>query len=294
MYFYFFFSHIIVSVKVIHSNAEIRNLVTKSLEEYGIKKLTFRKDFQEIENIKNQILKDHPDRLEWLEIETNGMKYIIRIEERIVTKQEEEKTRCHIIASKSSIIKKIIYSQGETKVSENDFVKEGDILISGELKANEELKKEVCATGSVYGEVWYTTKVSLPLEYIEKIETGKTRWNFGYSKGGITHEILKPRLQNYINEEKKLFTIFETEFSFLNQKEVTEEKRKYSEEEAINKAIQLAEEKIKHKLQEKEEIIDKKVLKKVVNNSTMDIEIFVSVLEKISRQEEFQKIEEEG
>lgn len=290
--FLFLFSHCIVEVEVIHSNKEIRELVSKALEEYGIKRLTLKKDFQEIEQIKEQILKDYPDQLEWLEIETSGMKYIVRIEERIITKDEEEKERCHLVATKSAIVKKILYSLGDAKVSVNDYVTEGDILVSGELMANEEVKGEVCATGEVYGEVWYTTKISLPLKYEEKNETGKTRWNFGWNRGGTDNYILRPRLENYIDEKKSLFSILGTNFSFIKQKEVEITKKEYTEEEALKKALELVDEKFQMKLSEKEEIIDKKVLKKQVNNSTMDIEVFVSVLENISRQEEFQKTEE--
>ena len=46
--------------------------------------------------------------------------------------------------------------------------------------------------------------------------------------------------------------------------------------------------KIKSTLEEKEEILTKKVLKKEVNNSTMNIEVFVSVLEQIGTRQEFQ------
>lgn len=290
--FIFFFSNIIVSVNVIHSNKEIRELVTKALDNYGIKRLTLKKDFQELEQIKEQILNDYPNELEWLEIEVSGMKYIVRIEERIITKEENKKERCHLIATKSGIVKKILYSLGDAKVAVNDYVEEGDILISGELIANEEIKGEVCATGSVYGEVWYTTKISLPLTYEEKKETGKTRWNFAWNRGGTDNYILRPRLKDYIDEKKSLFNILDTNFSFIKQKEVQIEEKKYTEEEALEKAFALVDEKFKMKLSQKEEILDKKVLKKQVNNSTMDIEVFVSVLENISRQEEFQKTEE--
>ncbi len=73
---------------------------------------------------------------------------------------------------------------------------------------------------------------------------------------------------------------------------VTEET--YLEEEALKESIRLADEKMQMRLQDGEQILDKKVLKKNVNNSTMDIEVFVSVLENISRQEEFQEQKEEG
>lgn len=288
----FFFSHIMVSVDVIHSSKDVRDLVTKALDEKGIRRLTFKKSFEEIEQIKKEILNDHPNELEWLEIEVVGMKYIVRIEERILTSPEEKKERCHLVATKSAIVKKLLFSSGEAKVQVNDFVKEGDILVSGELLANEKVTGEVCATGDVYGEVWYTVKLSLPLNYEETKETGKTRWNFGWSKGDLDGYILRPRLGHFVDDKTYLFTIFNTSFSFLKQKEVEVNPKTYTYQEAEEKALSLAEEKVRMKLQAKEEILSKKVLKKQVNDSTMDIEIFVSVLEHISRQEEFQKIEE--
>ena len=42
----FVFSHIIVDVQVIHSNKEIRELVKKALSDYGIERLTLKKDFK--------------------------------------------------------------------------------------------------------------------------------------------------------------------------------------------------------------------------------------------------------
>lgn len=290
----FIFSHIIVDVQVIHSNKEIRELVRKSLSDYGIEALTLKKDFQEIERIKNELLNQFSEQLEWLEIEVDGMRYVVRIEERIITKPEEKKERCHLVATKSAIVKQINYSVGDAKVARDDFVEEGDILVSGELIANEAVVSHVCATGSVLGEVWYTTHVSLPMNYEKKEETGKKRWNFMISKGSYEQMFLRPRLDNYVNEKKRLFSLFGYEFYFVVQKEVTVSQQTYSEEEALKEAIRLADEKMEMRLQSNEKVLDKKVLKKNLNNSTMDIEVFVSVLENISRQEEFQEQKEEG
>lgn len=292
--FLFFFSNIMVDVQVIHSNKEIRELVSKALSNYGIERLTFKKSFAEIEQIKQEILNLYPDQLEWLEIEVDGMRYVVRIEERIITVPEEKKSQCHLIATKSAIVRRMAYSAGEAKVSVNDFVKEGDILISGELVANEVVESRVCATGKVYGEVWYTTHVSLPLNYETQKETGKKRWNFMFSKGSKDTYIFRPRMSNYVNEKKHLFTIFGFEFYFVIQKEVSIQEETYSENEAITEALRLVDEKMQQKIYSDEEIIDKKVLKKSMNNSTMNIEVFVSVLENISKQEEFQGELEEG
>ena len=60
----FVVSHVIIDVDVIHSNKEIRDLVTSALKDYGISKNTWRKSFKEIERIKEQILNDYPEKLE--------------------------------------------------------------------------------------------------------------------------------------------------------------------------------------------------------------------------------------
>jgi len=290
----FLLSHIIVDIDVIHSNKEIRLLVSKALENHGIKRLTWKKNFNDIASIKESILNEYPEDLEWLEIEVVGMKYIVRIEERIITKENVKKERCHLVATKSAIVKKMNYSVGDAKVTLNDFVSEGDILVSGELIANEKVTGIVCATGNVYGEVWYTTKVSLPLEYEVKKEAKKKRWNFIFSNGAVDHYVLRPRLNQFVDEKKRLFSILGWEIYFTLQKEVEIEKKVYEEAEALERALQLVDEKFQMRLKEEESILDKKVLKKSVNDSTMDIEVFVSLIEHISRQEEFQGELEEG
>ena len=80
-------------------------------------------------------------------------------------------------------------------------------------------------------------------------------------------------------------------FVLLSEYEVENKNYKFSEEQALTKALELSNEKIKMKLSEKEHIINQKVLKKDVNNSTMYVEVFTSVEEIISKQENF--IEEE-
>ena len=288
----YLFSHLILSVEVIHSSEEIRFLVSTALEEKGIKKNTWKKDYQEIEKIKEEILDMYPDKLEWMEIETTGMKYIVRIEER---KMEEENTTpksCNVIATKDGIIKEMIYSSGEAIFKRNDSVKEGDILISGTIKKDEETKNYVCATGSVYAEVWYEVHSSIPLTYETFTKTGKVRYNIRLKNNGYNDFLLKSRVDTYEEEDSSLFTLFGTEVLLVKQYETTKTTNTYTEEEAEQKALEEALDKITLTLEEKEKIIAKKVLKKEVNNSTMNIEVFVSVLEQIGERQEFEVMEE--
>ena len=285
--FLYVLSHIMLSVTVVHSNQDIRFLLMNALEEKGIKENTWRKSYQEIEKIKQEILDEYPDQLEWLEIEVNGLDYIVRVEERKLEQEDSTPEACNVVATKDGIVKEMIYMNGEALFKRNDSVKKGDILISGTIKKDEETKSTVCATGSVYAEVWYTVKASVPLSYEEYELTGKTRWNIKLKNAAYHDFLFKSRLETYDEEITPLFTLFGTEVSFVKQHETVKKVFTLEENEAADKALTLALEKISATLEEKEMIIAKKVLKKEVNNSTMNIEDFVSVLEQIGERQEF-------
>jgi len=283
----YFFSNVIVKVNVIHSKKDIRVLVTNALEEKGIKRLTLKKDYQTLQKIKQEILEENKDKLEWIEIETDGMTYNVRIEERIITNIEEEKNTCHIVADKSGIVTKIMTYRGVSNVNVNSYVEKGDILISGEVKLNEETKDNVCASGNVYAEVWYTVKVTLPLNYEEAKRTGKMRYNFMYEDKYNKHVILKSRLKNKEVENKEIISLLGKKIYLQKEYETTVKKKKYNEQEALKKALLLAKEKLSVKLDENESIITQKVLKKSTNDSKMELEVFTSVEENIGRLEEY-------
>lgn len=290
----FFLSHIIIEVDVIHSNKEIRELVRNRLEDYGIQKNTFKKNYEELNKIKAKILADYRNQLEWLEIETIGMKYVVRIEERVINQKENSENYCHIVARKSGVLESIRNSKGEIVKNIGTYVNEGDILISGEVKYNEEVKQDVCARGTALAEVWYTTIVHLPIEYIETTRTGKMRYNFLVRSDKDDYKIFRSRLKTYETEEDKLFSLWQFSFYKLKEYEIDEEQRSFDLEAGVMKAISLADEKIKMKLKGEERIKTRKVLKKSINNSTIDVEIFYSVIEDIGQIQEYnRKVEEE-
>ena len=278
-------SNIIVNVKVIHSDKEIRELVTSLLYEKGIKKNSFRKSYGELEQIKKDILLNNKDKLEWLEIERSGVKYIVRVEERIITEQNSENTPSNIVAKKDAIIKDIDAIKGEVVKNINDYVKKGDTIITGEIKLYEELKNNVSAKGNVYGEVWYQASIEYPMNYYEEKTTGKNK------------KILSITL---LNKKLELFSFhkFETKkikeqiiyqnklIPFTIAKEYQEETiiidEQLNEEEAFNKAIQKVEEKINSNLKGKEKILNIKCLKKEIKDSTIILDLFISVLEDIT------------
>ncbi len=287
-------SNMIFKINIIHENKEIRELIKEELDEYGIKVLSFKKSYKELDKIKQEILDKYPDKLDWMEFEIDGLIINVRIEERIITDTTKDDKVCDIVAVKSGIINDILIENGEILVNINDYVKEGDTLVTGIVKYNEEEKRLTCASGEIYATTWYTVNVKIPFNYNEYIETGKKKYNIIWENNGNKHLLLRERFTNYNSYLKNILKVFDFNLYLETEMETEKVTKTYTEEEALEMGINKAIENIKINLSDKDEIIDKKVLKKVVNDSTMDIEVFIIVKELISTQKEIIIEQDEG
>lgn len=286
IFLFLLLSNVIVKINVVHENKELRDLIFMALEDRGVTRLSLKKSYDEYESIIKEIKEKYKDKIEWLEIDVDGMILNIRVEERIIKNFNKTTGTCHIIASKDGTISKVLAKKGVSITPLNKHVKKGDILISGEIKLNEEVKENVCADGEVYAEVWYNASINLPLNYEEKTKTGKMRYNFMVKNKNSETIILKSRVDKKVTEKVKLFSFFGIEFYVLKEYEIKSEKRKYTEEEAIEKSIELAKEKLMTK-DSKRKVITEKVLQKSVINDNLDIDIFIVLEEQIGIKEEY-------
>ncbi len=285
---FFILSNLIVKINIIHEDSTLRELIRESLKEAGVTPLSFKKSYDEYEAIIENIKEEYKDQIEWLEIDIEGMVINVRVEERIIKEYVEDDSTCHIVASKSGIIKSITTKRGVSEVSINDYVSKGDILINGNIKLNEEIKESVCANGSVYAEVWYNVNANIPLTETQETDTGKMRYNVMIKKNSEKTVLLKSR----IGEEKRvenilLFRIFGFEVYLQKEYEVVSKTITYTEEEALEKGISIVNEKLELKLDNFEEIIEEKVLQKEVKNNNIYIDMFVAVREQIGIKEYF-------
>ena len=283
-------SNMIFEIEVIHPSKEIINLVKKDLKELGIEKYKFKKN---IKTIKEKILLKEKDRIEWLEIENIGTKYIIRVEERKINKKRKECTPRNIVSKKEAIILEIKSSSGEIIKKINDYVSPNEVIISGLIHKNEDIVSIRCADGIVYGETWYKVKLSIPKEYIlEELTNNKSI--------GINIKLFNKNIN--INNKYKTFKTNNINTLHSNIIPISISLTKYLETKIIRElytinnidglALKLSEKEINKKLRKDEEILSKKVLKKSINNSKIEIEVFLKVKEDITSYQEIDKKEE--
>lgn len=279
-----FLSSFIVDIEIKHENSYLTDIIYTELNNFGIKKFSFKKSFSNIQIIKEKIKEKYPDLIDWLEINEVGMKYVVRVEERKINMPDTPKTYCSVYAKKDSLIKKINVYNGESAINLNDYVKKGDLLINGDIKLNENIVNQVCAEGKIIGEVWYKVNITLPFIYYTEQKTGKKRINFIINYDDSEHVLFKDRLNNYKASKKLVIDTLGIKFYLRTDEEIIKKQHKYSEEEAIAKAISLATEKVKKKIGADEAILLQKVLQKRVNDSTIDLDIFIVTEEDIGNQ----------
>lgn len=270
-------SNVIVKVTIKHENKVLKEKIDTLIKEKGIKHYTIVKSNKELNEISDLILSSNRDILDFISITRNGMTYTVSLEERIIKSETKDDTYCHIKSNKDAIVKKITTYKGISLVEKNQSVKKGDILISGDLILNEEIKNNVCADGIVIGESWYKINVSYPLEIQEEYYTDKHKYNLSINN----RLLLKNKYELYKIDNK---------FKFLNIKIIDIKEKniktiKYTKEEAIKLAIKKAEKELSKEKDSNFKIIDEKVLKVNEFNSKIELELFLSVEENIGIKE---------
>lgn len=284
-------SHMIFSVDIIYNDKEISELVKKNLEKYDIKKYKFKKDYQYLEQVKKQILKENKNVLEWFEIEESGTKYIVRIVERKKEDKKEGYTYQSIVSSKNAILKNIKAFSGEKNKIINQFVKKDELVINGELTKPDGTIIYTKADGLIYGEVWYKVSVEYPLYYQEESITGK-------SKNVINIYIFNKKISLFPYKKYKQFkitsynaiesNIFPIRIAKEKMYEVNTKEEIYTEDSAINKAIEVSKQKM---LNSNNKILDFNnviVIDKENLNSKMKVNLFISTTEDITKLVEIQ------
>lgn len=278
-------SHFIFFIDVIHSKEEIRELVENDLKEFGISKYRFRVSYAKKEEIRNKILEKEKDKIEWLEIDRIGTRYIVNVEERLIKDNKVDNEVRDIVAKKDAMILNIEAETGEIVRKKYEYVRKGDTIVSGTIKNKEDEVSKVKAEGKVYGEVWYSVTVELPKKYYEEKKTGKT------SKA-LTLRIANKKIsvpfskdnKSYISEDSPILenNLIPIKLVLETKHEIEIIDKEYNMDNSSSEAIKLATKKLEDRLDEQSMILSKKVLKKALKNSKIIVEIFFKVRENIT------------
>lgn len=293
----FLLCNTIFDIKINSDNKDIINIINNSLSDNSIGVYKRKVSFDKLNSIKNKILEDNKDTLEWIEIREKGCIYYIDVTPRVKSNNNVDNSLpSDIVAEKDGVIKHIVVHRGSKVIDNGDYVKKGDILISGNIIKNENVIDKVHSEGVIYAETWKTVNISIPFKRIDYVYK-KTINHYYLDIFGHKFTISgKYDSDNTINKKSIVldkpylfFKLYKEEKKIYDYNEVI-----LNKEEAYNEALNRSIDVINKKLSSDEYIISKKVLKKEVKRSKINLEVFFKVYEKIGVTSEIQDIGEEN
>lgn len=293
----FLLCNTIFDIKINSDDKDIANVINDSLKDNGIDVYKRKVSFDKLNSIKNKILEDNKDTLEWIEIREKGCIYYIDVTPRVKSNNNVDNSLpSDIVAEKDGVIKHIVVHRGSKVIDNGDYIKKGDILISGNIIKNENVIDKVHSEGVIYAETWKTVNISIPFKRIDYVYK-KTINHYYLDIFGHKFTISgKYDSDNTINKKSIVldkpylfFKLYKEEKKIYDYNEVI-----LNKEEAYNEALNRSIDVINKKLSSDEYIISKKVLKKEVKRSKINLEVFFKVYEKIGVTSEIQDIGEEN
>ncbi len=203
-------------------------------------------DCQEIEESIRLTYKD----IGWVSAEIKGNRLIIKITEtNMPAPAKPAMEPSHIVATKNAIIKNIITRSGTPVVKIGDVVKKGDILISGINTIMDDFgvvisKEPVVADADIRCSSYYDYKDVFPMNYTYKNYSGNAKKGYYITLFDKKLFLYNPSNSydkyDIIVNEKTLHVSdsFYLPFRYgqIQTREYSEEKRKYTEEEAMSLA----------------------------------------------------------
>ena len=293
----FLLCNTIFDIKINSDDKDIVNIINDSLKDNGIDVYKRKVSFNKLNSIKNKILEDNKDTLEWIEIREKGCIYYIDVTPRVKSNNNVDNALpSDIVAEKDGVVKHIVVHRGSKVIDNGDYVKKGDVLISGNIIKNENVIDKVHSEGIIYAETWKTVNISIPFKRIDYVYR-KTINHYYLDIFG--HEFTISGKYDSDNTINKKSIVLDKPYLFF--KLYKEEKKIYdynevilNVEEAYNEALNRSANIINKKLSNDEYIISKKVLKKEVKRSKINLEVFFKVYEKIGVTSEIQDMGEEN
>ena len=203
----------------------------------------------------------------------------------------------NVISNKNAIIYSMNVKKGQIVKNRFEYVKKGDVIVSGYIKVNDKINDTVKAEGDIYGETWYKVKVNYPLKYKKISNTNNKKkvltFNF-FSKNIDIFDFNKYKNYNYKDINLLKNNILPISLVLRKKQEIIIYRENNNANDALKKAIKCAKDDILKKLDKNEYIKKYEILKSKKNGNYVSVELFFSVIEKISTYQEIEEYKDIG
>ncbi|MDE5052212.1 sporulation protein YqfD [Niallia taxi] len=281
-------SNMVWGIEIKGANPATEYQIRKQLDKMDIKIGEFQFFSKELDEIQAG-LTNNIDAITWIGVELKGTTYHFQVVEKNEPEKMEEEKPQNLIAAKKATIVDYFIEEGDQVFTIHDVVKKGQLLVTG-IYGKDKNTKTVSARGEIWGETWYNSKVTIPLDSTFQVFNGNEKQKhylklFGYEIpvwgfGKVEYK----EYEKEENEKNVKFLKWELPLKVTNKtyREKEEVTRSYTEEEAIKAGKEKARKDIQQKIGEDGKIKKEKILRQSVKNGKVILNIDFTTIENIA------------
>lgn len=275
---------------------ELEKQIRTTLNENGVYIGKLKFSIRSVDEMQQLLLDEIPELL-WVGVKEKGTTYALEGVTKTQVSKQEMSDAHDIVAAKNGVITKMYVSKGKPMVEINDYVKKGDLLVSGTLKSIDELEQEdiekyqVAAEAEIIANTWYESSVNIALDADYQTLTGESNRKYYLNIGKLVIPIWGFFQEEFETEqmeaEKRSIDFFQWSLPIhvikKDSYEKTSVKVQRTEEEATQVGIQQAKTTLQQQLGHKGEIIDEKILHETTENGKVKLRLYFTVQEDIAK-----------
>jgi similar to stage IV sporulation protein len=287
----FLISSVIWQVKVVGNDKIKTAYILEVAKQQGIHPWQWKFKLKSPESLSKELQRQIPS-ASWIGVQIQGSQLTIEVVESAKPEDKPLLNTRHLVASTNAIITQIKAEKGMPMVKINSFVRKGDVLISG-LIGSVPNQRVVVAKGIVMGEVWYTSKIEVPLVLKQNSYTGDSAQKL--------YIVIGNRALQVSGYRQKKFDLFSKEsvrkslqwhkwtlpigwiHESLQETQILEQKR--NQEEAATIGMQQAQASVLHGMSPDTRITAQKVLHERVENGKVYMEVHFEVEQSIVQEQ---------
>nr|WP_235782027.1 sporulation protein YqfD [Paenibacillus senegalensis] len=177
----FLLSSLIWKVEIEGNEKLMTDLIRNEAREMGIYELQWKFRLADADRLADQLQSRLPGTA-WVGIEVQGTHVRIKVVESTSPDERDLVSPRHLVADKHAVVTKVLAEKGKPVVQPDQYVRKGDVLISGWIGSKEN-SQLVVSSGKVMGLVWYTSHIDIPLTQQYKTYTGEAYNRFSLMFG---------------------------------------------------------------------------------------------------------------
>jgi len=169
-----YFSAFVSGVDISGNEIVETEIIEEHLSEFGIH-IGRRVGSIDARRVENRMMTAIPE-LSWIAVNIQGSMVFVEVQERnTIPPRIPSNVPTNIVAARSGLIESMNIRSGQSVVSIDDSVSEGDLLVSGIADFDGGGATFVHSFGEVFARTWYEASGDFPLNFEEQVKTGRQR-----------------------------------------------------------------------------------------------------------------------